>query len=187
METKCDHVKLEKWRIKLGFCGKLVVNSLGKSGGLCLYWINNVVVDLLTYSQCHIDVMISGLGSKRWRFTGFYGHPEQSQMKHSWTLLWRLACMSTLPWVCMGDFNEIFSDKEKLGGVPKNWKDISDFREVVEECNLEDMGYIGPCFTWSNKTAGASLIMERLDRSFCTRDWGRLFPQYVIRHLEFFG
>ncbi|KAK3230768.1 hypothetical protein Dsin_002649 [Dipteronia sinensis] len=109
------------------------------------------VVDLLTYSQCHIDVVISGLGGKCWRFTGFYGYPEQSQRKHSWTSLRRLASMSTLPWVCMGDFNEILCDKEKMGGIRKNWKDMLDFREVLEDCNLEDMGYIGPCFTWSNK------------------------------------
>ncbi|KAK3230767.1 hypothetical protein Dsin_002648 [Dipteronia sinensis] len=29
--------------------------------------------------------------------------------------------------------------------------------------------------------------MERLDRGFCNKDWGRLFPQFVIQHLEFWG
>ncbi|KAK3229057.1 hypothetical protein Dsin_000938 [Dipteronia sinensis] len=87
----------------------------------------------------------------------------------------------------MRDFNEILYDKEKMGGVQKNWKEMSDFIEVINECNLEDMRYIGHCYTWSNKRAIDYLIMERLDRGFCTRDWGRLFPQYVIRHLEFRG
>ncbi|KAK3211146.1 hypothetical protein Dsin_015852 [Dipteronia sinensis] len=87
----------------------------------------------------------------------------------------------------MGDFNESLCDKEKSGGIRKNWKEMSDFRKVLEDCNLKDMGYIGPCFTMSNKREGDYLIMERLDKGFCNRDWGRLFPQFVIRHLEFWG
>ena len=119
------------------------MNSIGNSGGLCLFWNNCVVVDLISYSQGHIDTIISGLGGKRWRFTGFYGHPEQSQRKNSWSLLQMIAGMSSLPWGCMGDFNEILCDSEKVGGVKKNWKDLSAFREALEVCNLDDM--VGAC------------------------------------------
>ncbi|KAK3189424.1 hypothetical protein Dsin_028985 [Dipteronia sinensis] len=99
METKCDNVKMENWRIKLGYCGKLVVNSIGISGGLCMFWGSNIDVVLLTYSQENIDVSIKELGRKAWRFTGFYSHPDRSQRKHSWNLLRRLAGISRLPWV----------------------------------------------------------------------------------------
>ncbi|KAK3211236.1 hypothetical protein Dsin_015942 [Dipteronia sinensis] len=75
------------------------------------------------------------------------GSSTSSQRLHSWTILRRLAGMSNLPWICIGDFNEILWDFEKLGGIRKNWRQICDFREVLEDCSLEDMGFIGPKFT----------------------------------------
>ena len=70
VETRCQHEKLEKWRIKLGFSGKLVVNSVGNYGGICLFWSDVVSADLMTYSQEHIDVRIWSNHNQ----TGFYGH-----------------------------------------------------------------------------------------------------------------
>ncbi|KAK3211636.1 hypothetical protein Dsin_016342 [Dipteronia sinensis] len=64
-------VKIENWRIKLGYYGKLVVNSIGRSGGLCILWDSNIDVVLLTYSQEHIHVSIKEIGRQTWRFTGF--------------------------------------------------------------------------------------------------------------------
>ena len=36
--------------------------------------------------------------------------------KELWTLLESLSHRSNLPWVCMGDFNEIMHAKEKVSG-----------------------------------------------------------------------
>ena len=36
--------------------------------------------------------------------------------KELWTLLESLSHWSNLPWVCMGDFNEIMHAKEKVSG-----------------------------------------------------------------------
>ena len=127
MKTRCDDSILEKWRVKLGFQGKIVVNSVGSSGGLCLFWSYEVDVSLLSFSQAYIDVCVRIRFKLAWRFTNFYGSPVQSQKVHFWTLLRRLAGLSSLPWVCVGDFNEIVGDVEKMGGNRKNWKHISDF------------------------------------------------------------
>ena len=51
--------------------------------------------------------------------------------------------MSTLPWLCIGDFNEIQCDEEKVGGVRKNWKLLAEFREAMDESGLVDMGFLG--------------------------------------------
>ncbi|KAK3192990.1 hypothetical protein Dsin_024300 [Dipteronia sinensis] len=184
IKTKCDHVKMEKWRVQLGYSSKLVVNSIGRSGGLCIFWDESIDVTLLTFSQEHIDVMIKEKDRQQWRFTGFYGHPDRNQKHHSWT---RLAGMSCLPWVCMGDFNEVLSDDEKLGGSYKRWREMSDFREALEDANLEDMGFIGAKFTWSNKRDGASSVLERLDRGLCNKGFRLICPRFVIRHMEFWG
>ena len=154
METRCNHKKMETWRVKLVFKGKLIVNSVGKVGGLCLFWTENVEVDLITYSQNHIDVKIIQGRSYVWRFTRFYGHPEATERVHSWTLLRLIAGMANMSWLRMGDFNEILYDSKKLGGANKKWHHMADFREAVEDCNLENMEFSGPKFTWSNKREG---------------------------------
>ncbi|TXG60166.1 hypothetical protein EZV62_014739 [Acer yangbiense] len=55
METKAEHVLIESIRIRLGFVGKLVMESVGKSGRLCLPWSDDVDISLLSYSNFHID------------------------------------------------------------------------------------------------------------------------------------
>ena len=38
METKCRKEKLESIRVRLGFFGMFVVEPVGRSGGLVLFW-----------------------------------------------------------------------------------------------------------------------------------------------------
>lgn len=57
-ETLCNHSWLEVVRSRLGFTGKLVVDKVGHSGGIRLFWSDNVVVDLLGFSRFHIDVLV---------------------------------------------------------------------------------------------------------------------------------
>ncbi|KAK2665103.1 hypothetical protein Ddye_003677 [Dipteronia dyeriana] len=187
METRCDQNKMELWRVKLGYTGKIVVSTVRKSGGLYLFWDKRVDLFLLSFSMGHIDVRIQGANNGKWRFTGFYGNPDKAQRANSWSLLRRLAGLSRLPWVCLGDFNEILSDDEKRGGRQKNWRDILAFREAIFYCNLEDLGFVGDKYTWCNKRNGDELMMERLDRSFGNKEWEHLFPSYNVRHLDYWN
>lgn len=56
----------------------VAVDRVGQSGGLALLWRKDVDVGLISFSNNHIDaeVQLSGEPTK-WRFTGFYGFPEQ--------------------------------------------------------------------------------------------------------------
>ena len=87
----------------------------------------------------------------------------------------------------MGDFNEIQFDSEKLGGARKSWRQMNEFREAMEESGLEDMGCLGPVFTWSSKREDDAMILERLDRGLCNKDWKLLFPNSNMHHLDFGG
>lgn len=107
METFCDHKFLELLRIRLGFGLKLVVDCVGKSGGLCLFRYEGIDVSLLSYSHYHIDTLVVSGNDKKWRLTGFYGNPVGDQRIHGWTLLKRLASMFCWSWIVGGDFNEI--------------------------------------------------------------------------------
>ena len=42
-----------------------------------------------------------------------YGHLEQELKMETWRLMRHLHARASLPWVCLGDFNEILSSDEK--------------------------------------------------------------------------
>jgi hypothetical protein len=50
-------------------------------------------------------------------FTGFYGHPDPSRRHESWDLLTHLKGFTPDPWLCVGDFNEVVEQSEKVGGI----------------------------------------------------------------------
>ncbi|KAK3219319.1 hypothetical protein Dsin_013289 [Dipteronia sinensis] len=66
LETKSNNVRLERLLVKAGLDGKLVVDAVGRSDGLCLFWKNSIVVDLLSYSRFHIDVRIQSYARVEW-------------------------------------------------------------------------------------------------------------------------
>ena len=47
VETKTNHVRIEFVRVKLGYSSKLVVDSNGSKGGLCLLWSDSVDVNII--------------------------------------------------------------------------------------------------------------------------------------------
>ncbi|XP_042972927.1 uncharacterized protein LOC122304723 [Carya illinoinensis] len=94
---------------------KRVVDSMGSSGGLAMMWKNNLEVQLISFTRWHISVMIADKRhNTSWMLTGFYGHPVTSKRKLSWNLLRELKPSQGIPWLCIGDFNEILYQKEKL-------------------------------------------------------------------------
>ena len=135
METKFNVTEMDGIKHKIERQQGLVVSSIRRAGGLALLWKKPLQVDILSYSPGHIDAIVNEeQGLKQWRFTGFYGHPETRKRGESWALLESLSRRSNLPWVCMGDFNEIMYAKEKIGGGIRPEGQMRYFREVINKC-----------------------------------------------------
>lgn len=96
--------------------GYVGVNHVSLGGGLAFLWKEEVKVKILSKLVGHIDSFIELPRTKSLFFIGFYGNPETSQKKHSWELRRRLYKHPNAIWLISGDFNEILSLDEKLGG-----------------------------------------------------------------------
>ena len=141
-------------------------------------------MDVQTYSPRHIDaIIIEDSGHRRWRFTGFYGHPETSKRMDSWKLIEQLSKSSDLLWVLMGDFNEIMYLREKVGGNLQPEGQMRSFGETINRCCLRDLGIIGAEFTWSRRLGLRGWVYERLDRAFVSSNWVSLFPKVKLHHM----
>jgi hypothetical protein len=91
----------------LGYANAFAVSSNGRSGGLGIFWNNNISVTLLPYSQYHIDAIITEGDTDPWRLTCVYGEAQVSERHKTWDMLKFIRSTSPLPWVCIGDFNEV--------------------------------------------------------------------------------
>ena len=83
----------------------------------------------------------------------------------------------------MGDFNEILWSHEKLGRGPRQENMMKAFREVLDECGLMDLGFVGEKYTWKGKRSGG-LVLERLDRAVANNNWFACNPGTRVQHLH---
>ena len=113
METKVDMDVIEKISRKMQYKNYFVVPRHNRGGGLALLWKEDFAMKVLTSSDNHIDEVVDQGMDDTWRFTGFYGEPETASREHSWNLLRDLSHRHSLPWICLGDFNEILRLEEK--------------------------------------------------------------------------
>lgn len=101
-ETRCSFSYMEALKVKWNYHG-VVVDKVGLSGGLALLWRKDVDISLMSFSHNHIDmVVVLPRETFKWRFTGFYGFPEQHLCSRPWDLLPLLHSQHSLPWVVGG-------------------------------------------------------------------------------------
>nr|POF20930.1 hypothetical protein CFP56_76297 [Quercus suber] len=128
------------------------------------------------------EEVVLGIVGQQWRVTGFYGNPETSKRQDSWLLLKQLSTLNSLPWVCLGDFNELMNGSEKEGGSARPVKQMEAFCEVINSSCLRDMGYKGQDYTWSRRMGNRGWVRERLDRALVSTNWTARFPQMQLHH-----
>ena len=175
---------MEVLRVKMGFEGMFVVDPVGRSGGLALCWKDKDLVGIQNFSQCHINAIIKPtMGKNGWKFTGFYGHLVWTKRHESWSLLRHLNTYLPQAWLCVGDFNEITNQTEQVGVNLRREGQMAQFREVLEECNLCDLEFIGLKYTWNNGREDDGFIKERLDRAVANLGWCCLFKKMEVKVL----
>ncbi|CAM8967066.1 unnamed protein product [Rhodiola kirilowii] len=182
IETKKEKADWNFIKWKLGFCNCFVVDSRGKAGGLAVLWSKEVDINVKSYSDWHVDM--EARMTHLVRITLFYGDPKASERKHSWSLLRRLSMMSNLPWMVLGDFNEVVCDSEVKGVRSRQMWQMNNFREVLQDCGLLDLGFRGYPFTFSNRREGENEVRARLDRAVADKQWMSLFPNAVVSHYQ---
>lgn len=63
----------------------------------------------------------------------------------------RLIVLSSLLWLCFGDFNGVLNLNEKLRRGDKRVSMVNNFREAIKDCDLMDLESIRYHCTWSNR------------------------------------
>lgn len=101
LEIKATSEKVNNLKFRLGYQNSFVVSCRGRSGGIALFWHEEVNFNLISFSQNHIDGLVT-YERKQWRLSGFYGHLEEENRGLAWDLLRWLRGSNTTPWLIGG-------------------------------------------------------------------------------------
>ena len=79
--------------------------------------------------------------------SAIYASPRLAERCILWYNLSLVNATHNLPWIMLGDFSELLSSEEKLGGRLINAYKARLFQDCLNECGFMDMGFVGPRFT----------------------------------------
>ena len=60
---------------------------------------------------------------------------------------------------------------------------MANFREILSECNLFDLGFHGLPWTYDNKQEGNRNVKVRLDRAVACPQWSAMYPHCKVSHI----
>ena len=118
-ETHLDRYPADCLRQKLRMDFQIVNPSSTRSGGVLMFWKKEVVIQQIFSAPKYIDVRVLEGPDKIWRLTGIYGEPRWEDKYKTWDKLRELKDDHNIPWVVIGDFNEILFSHDKEGGNPR--------------------------------------------------------------------
>ncbi|KAK4565001.1 hypothetical protein RGQ29_006876 [Quercus rubra] len=170
--------------MSLGFYNLDFVNPKGKKGGLIVGW--EIGVDMEITSKC--NNMINGLVfsdpiNEPWMISLVYGPPNRNNRGTFWDDVDKVREAFNGGWLCLRDFNHVFSQADKKGGKPVATPSNRGSSAVIDKNGLIDLQLSGNPYTWSNKKEGLANIKERLDRGFANERWRFIFPRATVKHV----
>jgi len=137
-------MKIFRW---LGYDYFHTIEPIGKSGGLAIFLKQHLEIDFLFEDKNLLDMKISQ-DNMRWFLSCVYGNPKQ-HLRHS--LLERLRIIGLTrktAWCMIGDFNDIISNKEKIGGPTRVESSFQDFKVMLFYCDMHVLGSTWNSFSW---------------------------------------
>ncbi|OMO49899.1 Endonuclease/exonuclease/phosphatase [Corchorus capsularis] len=183
METRISQEKAEKVVRKIELPKCHIVEGLGFVGGIWLLWDDKKVDVQIDDSMFQAITISVKQDNNEWNFTTVYGSPAPTNREELWRYLGDENHSMQGPWLVGGDFNTIASSADKSNFSSHDTSRCRRFNEVINSCELVDLGFTGPRYTWKRSGRGIATIWERLDRFLCNIEWKQKFPEALVRHL----
>ena len=182
LETQIEGSRVESMAGSLGYNKSFAVSSSGRSGGLCIFWNDEIKLEVVGYSRYHIDDVIDELVDVRTRVTFIYGDAQVNERYKTWDTLRGIFGENDIPWLVLGDFNEVIQAHEHDGVGNRSQAQMDAFRDALDTCGLSDIGYMGNSWTFEKKVDGGTYTRVRLDRAVASPAWMIAFPAASLEH-----
>lgn len=168
----------------LGMDSWFLVDPVGFAGGILLLWNLHIInfQKLGEGTQGVHGVVEVRAFNKSFILSAIYASPKFHSRKLLWSDLLSFSVNINKPWLVVGDFNEVKNKSEKQGGRNISVHRSNLYVDTMNNCNLIDLGFNGPKYTWTNNRSG-NPIYERLDRAWANSNWIESFPDHNLWHL----
>ena len=136
----------------------------GASGGLVLAWWPGVDLKCFSANKNHILAWwYSNPPHSPWIISCVHGPHAKSDKQAFWDWFTSVGTNFDAPWLCIGDFNSVLSQLEKLSGRPVNNSLTSNLKNFVDQLGMIDLGFAGNPFTYQR--------------------WIHLHPDFALLHI----
>ncbi|XP_070039509.1 uncharacterized protein [Nicotiana tomentosiformis] len=140
MEPMQQSSKVENYRRRIGLA-QAMVNVSNKTWAFIdeVYEVTimyNMVQQLtlkVFHTETHVELIL----------TLVYAKCDDVERIELWNSLYAMSSDMAVPWLVGGDFNVIWDEEEKFGGLSVSLNEVDDFRHCINTCNLSDLGFKG--------------------------------------------
>ena len=169
LETRVKEGKAEKILKKVFSGWSSITNYEDSRGGrIWLVWRDMIRMTPVYKSDQIITCFVEMQGEEGFYYSCIYASNQEEERRALWEDLAHHNSSSSFKdkaWLIMGDFNEILDGGEssRFDNMRKVSNGMSEFQRLVLHCQLTDMAYQGPKYTWCNKREDG-IICKKLDR-----------------------
>jgi len=172
-ETKAQEINAWDLRKCWGNCNAdwEQISARQNSGGILVTWKQQSFVKFNSFAMQRWMCIVGEITETKTKcvFCVVYAPNSQGERQIVWDQLRRIKAQFQLPWIFMGDFNEVLHIHERRGATELS-QGMREFQNLVFDLQLIDMD-IGQNFTWFRRNAAS-----RIDRIMVDKAWLDCFP-----------
>ncbi|RAL46418.1 hypothetical protein DM860_004697 [Cuscuta australis] len=133
-------------------------------------------------SQTVHCIVLDRQNNNKFHITFVYGLNDIAGRKDMWEKIRSYHRGLKGDWIILGDFNAVLNLNDRIGGNRINEEEISDFKECIMDCGLEEVPTHGSFYTWSNRQGPGRRIYSKLDMVLSNTDWmvSRGMKAYIL-------
>ncbi|XP_058776279.1 uncharacterized protein LOC131650591 [Vicia villosa] len=154
------------------------------NGRIWILWDDQeVTVKVLTVEEQFIHIDVQHRDNKRhYLATIVYALNQLEKRKILWEHIDRLGDSIHLPWIVIGDYNNVLTYKDRIGGNRVALNEYADLVDMMEKNGLFEAETKGSHFTWSNKHSFGA-IYSRIDRLIGNSLWFSTYQDIIVEIL----
>ncbi|XP_026410375.1 uncharacterized protein LOC113305569 [Papaver somniferum] len=112
-----------------------------------------------------------------------YNYSNYNKKKEQWAFIHRISRANNNPWIVLGDLNFHFLDNDSVASSSSNGL----VNGIIKDCGLDDIGYIGKNYTWTNNNIGTCTKKSRINMAIGNDNWSFYFPNAKLMHFPLVG
>ncbi|XP_058722962.1 uncharacterized protein LOC131594771 [Vicia villosa] len=185
LETRVKQDKADRIRSKFGNKWSFTDNySHHYNGRIWIMWkTHEIKIKVLQIEEQFIHVEVISMDNKtQYYATIVYAMNQIERRKILWEQIDKIGEHMDKPWIVMGDYNNVLTCQDRIGGNPVTLNEYKDLAEMMQRSGLYEAASRGCHYTWSNKHLTGA-IYSRIDRLIGNALWFQDYPDVIVEVL----